>query len=354
MSRRMVIPVKSNRTNMKATKIFLKSEILFGILLTGALALCFTACDSLKEDPDVLTPDTALKGSEVYVSGNRASVIDLNELIRTNLPVTLTVTQPTSKGKLSSLGLGLLRYAPDNRNTNTRDAFEFTVYSESHEILARDTVVIVVEPDSTKLPCNLYPTDDYVYNFHGDHPVTIDVLANDNFCGTDSLDYQVSVFWQGTNTGPRHGDANVVNNKIVYTAGASYTKGDTLLYKIQSRANLTRIAFGYVYISASTITVPCTFTLLDDTIAFNPDTLKTDTVWLRVFDNDNLCDSASHAYTMKIGKGPLYGQAHIGWDGITYAPDNPPSGAAYIDSLRYQLCLEGVCRQASVVVKITP
>lgn len=319
----------------------------------SALALCFTACDTLKEDPDVLVPDAGVNGNEVYVSGNRASVIDLNELIRTNLPVTLSVTQPTSKGKLSSLGLGLLRYAPDNRNTSTRDAFEFTVYSESHEILAKDTVVIVVEPDSTKLPCNLYPADDYVYNFHGDHPLTIDVLANDSFCGTDSLDYVVSVFWQGNNTGPRHGDANVVNNKIVYTAGASYTKGDTLLYKIQSRTNLTKIAFGYVYLSTATITPPCTFTLRGDTLQVNPDTLKADTVLLRVFTNDNLCDTTSHGYTLSVAKAPLYGQARIGWDGVTYTPDNLPAGTSRTDSLRYQLCRDAVCRQAKVIVKVT-
>jgi len=318
----------------------------------GALALCFTACDTLKEDPDVLIPDAELNGNEVYVSNNRASVIDLNERIRTNLPVTLTVTQPTSKGKLSSLGLGLLRYTPNNRNTSTRDAFEFTVYSESHEILAKDTLVIVVEPDSTKLPCGLYPTDDYVYNFHGDHPLTIDVLANDNLCNIDTLDYQVSVFWQGNNTGPRHGSADVVNNKIIYTAGASYTKGDTLLYKIQSR-DLRTIVFGYVYIAASKPTPVCTFTLLGDTLQINPDTLKADTVLLRVFTNDNLCDTTSYGYTLSIAKAPLYGQARIGWDGITYTPDNLPAGTSRTDSLRYQLCRDAVCRQAKVVVKVS-
>jgi len=336
---------------MKTTKIFLKSEILFGILLIGAVALCFTGCDTLKEDPDVLAPDTELNDNEVYVSSNHASVIDLNTLIRTNLPVTLSVTQPTSKGKLSSLGLGLLRYAPTNRNTSTRDAFEFTVYSESHQILAKDTVVIVVEPDSTKLPCGLYPTDDYFYNFQGDRPVTIDVLANDNLCGIDTLDYQVSVFWQGTHTGPRHGDANVVNNRIIYTAGASYTKGDTLLYKIQSR-DLKKIAFGYVYISSSTKTPPCTFKLLGDTFEINPDTLKADTVVLRVLDNDIICDSL-YAYEISIAKAPLYGQARMGWEGVTYTPDNLPAGTSRTDSLRYQLCRDAVCRQAKVIVKVS-
>lgn len=317
----------------------------------GALALCFTACDTLKEDPDVFVDDTGLKNNDVVVSSNRASVIDLNGRIRANRPVTLTVTQPTTKGKLSSLGLGLLRYVPDNRNSYTRDAFEFTVYSESNEILARDTVVIVVEPDSTKLPCGPYPTDDYVYNFHGDHPVTIDVLANDNLCGLDTLDYTLSIFWQGNNTGPRHGDAIVANNKIVYTAGASYTKVDTLLYKIQSR-DLRRIAFGYVYISASTITPPCTFTLRGDTLQINPDTLKADTVLLRVLGNDTLCDSL-FAYKISIAKAPLYGQARMGWEGVTYTPDNLPAGTSRTDSLRYQLCRDAVCRQAKVVIKVS-
>jgi hypothetical protein len=336
---------------MKTTKIFLKSEILFGILLIGALALCFTACDTLKEDPDVFISDTGLKNNDVIVPGNRASVIDLNGRIRANRPVTLTVTQPTSKGKLSSLGLGLLRYVPNNRSSYTRDAFEFTVYSESNEILARDTVVIVVEPDSTKLPCGLFPADDYVYNFHGDQPLTIDVLANDNLCGVDTLDYTLSVFWQGNNTGPRHGTADVVNNKIVYTAGASYTKVDTLLYKVQSR-DLTKIAFGYVYITSAKPTPTCTFTLVGDTIQFNPDTLKADTVLLPVLNNDTLCDSL-YAYEISIAKPPLYGQARMGWEGVTYTPDNLPAGTSRTDSLRYQLCRDAVCRQAKVVVKIS-
>jgi len=338
---------------MKTSKIFLKSEILFGILLIGAMAVCFTACDTLKEDPDVLVPDTELDNKDIYVSGNSSSLIDLSGRIRTNLPVTLSVTQSTTKGKLTTVGdLGLLRYSPDNRYASARDAFEFTIYSESHEILAKDTVVIIIEPDSTKLPCGLYPADDYVGNFKGDSVLTIDVLANDYLCGVDSADYLLNILYEGTNVVPHHGTANIVNNRIVYTPGPSYTKGDTLIYKIQSRANRLNIAFAYVYITASTISPPCNFTLRADSFQINPDTLKADTVLLPVYDNDVLCDSL-YGYKLSIAKAPLYGKARLGWDGVTYEPDALPAGTSRTDSLRYQLCRDAVCRQAKVIVKVS-
>lgn len=315
--------------------------------------LCFTACDTVKEDPDVLLPETAINGKEIYLSGNSASIIDINWRVVTNLPVTLSVTQPTTKGKLTELGVGLLRYAPNDRNASTRDAFEFTVYSESHEILRKDTVVIIVEPDSTKLPCGLYPKDDYVSNYKGGSPLTIDVLANDNLCGVDSLDLLLNVYYQeNTNSGPHHGTAAVVNNKILYTPGPSYTTGDTLIYRVQSRLSRTDVGFGYVYIGASTISPPCTFTLRADTIQINPDTLQADTVLLRVFNNDILCDSL-FGYQLSIAKAPLYGQARLGWEGVTYTPDELPAGTSRTDSLRYQLCRDAVCRQAKVVVKLS-
>ncbi|MBL0745901.1 Ig-like domain-containing protein [Chryseolinea lacunae] len=336
---------------MKTSKIFLNSEILFRILFAITVAILFAACDTLKQDPDVIDPVTEVKGTEIVVNGNTASIIDLNSKVQSNVPVTLTVTAQPTKGKLSSLGKGLLQYTPGNRKVKSRDAFEFTVFSSNNQILQRDTVIIIVEPDSTQLPCGIYAADDYVRGVEKGATVNINVLANDHICGFDTLDYEVSVY-----SAPHRGTATVVNNRIRYTAGPTYTDSDTLIYKVQPRQSAGQVSYAYVYIKASFAPeepVPCQFTPFADTFNIKLDTLKGDTVLLRVFLNDQFCDSLRRAYTVHVTKAPAHGTTRILSSGIVYVPDQDlPVGSSRIDSLRYELCLVNTCRQAKVTVNV--
>jgi hypothetical protein len=61
---------------------------------------------------------------------------------------------------LTDLGRGLLQDSP-NAGTS-RDAFTFTVFDKNNEAIKQDSVVIIIENDSTNLPCGIYPGNDFV------------------------------------------------------------------------------------------------------------------------------------------------------------------------------------------------
>lgn len=336
---------------MKTSKIFLNSEILFRILFAFVVAIVFAACDTLKQDPDVIDPVTEVNGTEIFVNNNAASIIDLNAKVQSNVPVTFTVTALPTKGELASLGKGLLQYTPGNPKVKSRDAFEFTVFSSNNQVLQRDTVIIIVEPDSTQLPCGIFAADDYVRGIVSDTTITINVLANDYICGFDSLDYEVSLY-----AGPVYGSAAIVNNRIRYTSGPSYTKFDKLIYKIEPRQSTGQTGYAYVYITADSTPeppVPCEFTPFDDTFSIKVDTLRGGSALLDVFQNDQLCDSLLRSYAVRITKAPVHGTAQIGKDGLTFTPDQDlPVGSSRLDSVRYELCLNQRCRPAKVTVKV--
>src|SRR5688572_18737024 len=159
---------------MKQANVFTNTELCRKSLWLGAIIFLMFACDTLESDSDIKKPNTSVTGEEIYVQSGTTAVIDLNSRIQTNQKVTLSVTSLAKKGTLSNLGGGLVQYTPKTGSTRTEDAFEFTVYSANNEILSRDSVIVIIEDDSTHLPCGIYPVDDIVHGVSRDSSVTID------------------------------------------------------------------------------------------------------------------------------------------------------------------------------------
>ncbi len=320
---------------MKATKVSRKIEILSTFLCLVLLA----ACDVLESDPDVLDPEVEITGDEVYVLANGTSFIDLQSKVHSTLEARLAVTSSPSHGTLTDLGKGIIQYAPKAGNTRVKDGFEVTVFSKSNEILKKDTVVIIVENDSTKLPCSIYPVNDYVYNVAS--AVTIDVTANDIIC---SNDVTVSVYRPENTFPPYYGMATVSGDKIVYTPGGSFPGEDKLMYKLTAANNPELFAYGMVYITGGS---SCHLALHDD--AFVYDSLVGSTIMLPVFLNDSICE-ALNLYQVNIKTNPLFGKASITSDGILYEVPGSAGNISY-DHFTYEVCLDAVCETARVDVK---
>jgi hypothetical protein len=199
---------------MKATKVSRKIEILstfLCLIFPIIIGILLASCDVLESDPDILEPEVQITGDEVYVLANSTSFIDLQSKVHSNQEARLAVTSSPSHGTLTDLGKGIIQYAPKVGNSRIKDGFEVTVYSKSNEIIKKDTVVIIVENDSTKLPCSIYPANDYVYNVTS--AVTVDVTANDIICSNDVI---VSIYRPENTFPPYYGTASASGKKIVY------------------------------------------------------------------------------------------------------------------------------------------
>jgi len=326
---------------MKTTKVSRKIEILSTFLSLGLIINLLSGCDVLESDPDVLQPTVEIMGDEVYVLANGTSFIDLQSKVHTTLEARLAVTSSPTHGTITDFGKGMLQYSPTQGNSKARDGFEVTVYSKSNEILKKDTIVIIIETDSTKLPCSIYPVNDYVYNVSS--AVTIDVTKNDIIC---SSDVTVSVYQPDNEYPPYYGKASVSGNKIVYTPDPSFTGVDKLMYKLTANNDPDLVAYGIAYITDSS---SCQFAVQDDVYRYN--TLQEGaSINLSVFFNDSICE-ALNLHQVSISSDPAFGKATLTSDGILYQiPDSV--GRVFNDHFSYEVCLDASCKTARVDIKL--
>jgi hypothetical protein len=315
--------------------------------LLSSLAF-LNACDVV--DPDVTPggPRVDIVDKEIVILSNGSAYIDLYSKIKTQQDIRLDISSQPQKGALTELGTGFLRYSPNQHFVRGRDAFAFSIYDKNNQLLKRDSLVIIVEDDSTNLPCAMYPQDDYVYQISGG-PVLVNVLINDIICG-DSANLVVSIYQPGNGFPPHHGTATVLSGGVIqYTPGNSFGGSDEFIYRISVPGDTSTVGFGMVHILPR---AQCDFYLNPDDYTFSRDTLQTDTVQLYVLNNDILCDSPGQDHSFSIVEQPLHGTAFYS----SAAPIGyvfPGSGpAAFTDSLVYRVCIDQQCRIGRVKIKV--
>jgi len=327
---------------MKTTKLKENTKTILRFLLGIIIAVTVLSCDVLDSDPDVLQPDTDITGKEIYVLANSPSFIDLNTALQTNTVSRVAMTSEARYGKITDLGKGILQYAPMVGNSRARDGFQFTVYSQNNEVIKRDSVIIFIENDSTNLPCNIYPVTDYVYGVH-QAPVVIDVTSNDVICGGRVV---VSIFKPEDSFPPYFGQAEVTNNKIKYTPGASFNREDKIMYKLTVTGDSARSAYGLVYITGDSV---CNFRVVSDQFIFNEHAVDS-LITLPVFLNDSLCRTLNE-YQVNLKISPMYGQVLRLPDGFSYTfPANV--NFPFSDHFTYEVCMDAICKTARVDVHL--
>jgi hypothetical protein len=171
------------------------------------------------------------------------------------------------------------------------------------------------------------------------------VLGNDDVCA-DSVNIAVEIYNPNASLPPRHGTAVVVNNKIRYTPGSTFSGNDSIFYRIRNLSDTTRSAIAVVYIKS------CQFNLFDDTFTFRADTLRSDTLNLTVFNNDALCSTPFNSYQFtllddgKVGTGFYRNRGYIEYK-LPVAVTT-----SFSDTLKYRMCYAQRCDTAKVVIKV--
>jgi hypothetical protein len=316
--------------------------IWFLIVLTG-----FYGCDVLESDVAPEKPVVEITGNEIYMIQNGTGVIDLNAMIKSAGSVRLDITGQPRKGDLSEVSTGILQYSPNAQFKKGRDFFEFSVYSQNNSLLKRDSIIIIVESDTTNLPCGIYPQNDFVYDISG--PAIINVLFNDVLCADST---QVGVEIYRPDQSPDYGTAVVQANQILYTPGNSFTGVDKIVYKVFNLSDTTKFGIGIVYINK---TPNCIFETYADNYVFRADTLNNDSLHLNVFNNDQLCGTPVSSYVFTLLQDGNVGDAVYqnsgGLTGLTYSFSDTLAHT-FTDSLTYRLCKDARCRTAKVYIKV--
>lgn len=330
---------------MKTTKINLRIKTL-SVFLSIGLFILFFSCDVLEPDADVLEPKVSLTGDQIFVLSDGLAFIDLNAKVITNTPVTIRVTSSTRHGELSDLGKGLFQYLPAVGNKKAHDSFEFTVFSEKNEIVRKDTILIIVENDSTHLPCGIFPANDYLYGIKKNQSYVVDVLANDNICGYDSSDLVVGIYKPDSTFLPEYGSAYVSGGKIIYIAHNPFEGQDKLIYKIYPQGQPQQAAFGVVYFTGEP---NCRIHAVNDSFIIDTDS-TTNAFYLPALANDSLC-TALNNYQVHIAQAPQYGNASFNGNGFNYDVYDSIATPFFNDFFYYELCIDATCSIARVDIK---
>jgi hypothetical protein len=269
------------------------------------LALALAAgCDTMEQDIDGQV--LSINDDPAYLLPDHNGYIDLPSRIISPGKIRVEITGATRNGELADLGKGLLQYTRFKGNHSGNDSFSFRVFSDGNKILGEDTIDIITPADTTSLPCKyVYTRGDSVRNVTG--PVTVDVAANDYSC---SAAITITI-----NVAPEHGTAAVVNNKIHYVPGNSFTGHDNLLYKATT-VDPSVVGYGMVrFLGPDTVSNPgpdpdpgCLPKAMAD--LFSKPLNDTTTIFLDVLANDIKCDNE---VTLQVlpGLGPHRGTARV-------------------------------------------
>ncbi|MCI0751943.1 MAG: hypothetical protein L0Y35_08900 [Flammeovirgaceae bacterium] len=323
---------------MKTPKINAKSQflsLLFFIVAT-------TACDVVDPDKDFVTLNVAITDKEIFVLANQTAVINLQGRVETNSSVSLSVSPSFStQGAITDLGNGFVQYHPPFGTVNGSDTFLFSV-SSNNAVVKQDSITIYIR-ETYNAPSGFYPADDYVYDFSGG-TVEVDILSNDFL---NSGDYTVSVYKPDATFPPYSGTASISNNKLVYQSSGTYNGSDKVLYQITSTANPAQTAFAVLFITAQQV---CQLELMDDEFIYPADSTTTEFP-LPIFDNDSLCSAINYSQ-VKIIMQPAQGQVQDSFNGYYYSVSDSIVSPGFADSLRYEVCVDAVCKQAKAVIRI--
>lgn len=329
---------------MKTTNIWRN----FAWLWAGLFTVLFISCDSMEDDAKPAVPKVTISDEEVFIVTNHAGYIDLSSKIKTNGKVKLNIASRPTKGLLSEVAGGFLRYKPEATFKTGRDVFTISVFSETNQLITTDSVVIVVA-DSTQVPCGVYPKDDWIYS--SGTPIEVPVLNNDFVCG-DSTDVLLEIYKPGPSFPPFLGNAVVTSdNQIRYTASVGEEVPvieDTVVYKVSRKSNPGVFGYGTLYINALT---RCWPSLGGATITATSQKVGTDSLFLWVMPGAPICGK-NYTENLSVTTHPKNGTAVVQANWIWYIFDHASANAQVTDSLVYQLCAGQECLEAKMKIQI--
>ncbi|MBT1699151.1 hypothetical protein KK083_19805 [Fulvivirgaceae bacterium PWU4] len=321
-------------------------KAVFAYLLMIPACLWLYGCDVLEPDVDPDNPQVQIIDKELYVTPNGSGYIDLYSMVKTQGTVRLDIVSQPRRGNLTEMGKGLFQYTAGTDFRKGTDAFTFQIYSKNNTLLKEDSVVIVVEPDTTHFPQGFYPQDDIAYNIVSE--ITIDVLAND-VLGANRSQVGIEIYRPGPDFPPHAGVATVTSGNMIWYSPRGAVNGyDSIFYKVFSLADPSKFGIAKVLIAPAP---SCWFQLVDDDFVFGTDTLRSDTVWLNVFQNDELCSTPVRDYQFEILDDGSAGTAfYDSAGGLGYRL--PEQTYMVIDSVRYRMCYRQQCQTAKARIKL--
>ncbi|WP_199528734.1 Ig-like domain-containing protein [Pseudoalteromonas sp. bablab_jr010] len=211
-------------------------------------------------------------------------------------PASVMIVTPPTQGQTSlNTANGVITYTP-NENINGTDTFSYTVDDIEHGRSDVATVTITINPvnDAPLANSDSAMTEE-------DMAIEIDVAINDaDIDEGDSLDLSSLVVVSA----PENGQANVQNERIVYTPASNFNGSDTFTYRIADKAgavsNIARVLVTIGEVNDAPVATNDLGVLDEDT-----------SIELSILDNDIDVDSELLTENVTITQAPKHGELTV-------------------------------------------
>jgi photosystem II stability/assembly factor-like uncharacterized protein len=201
---------------------------VFSKLVIGILMIAF-ACDTFQEDAIPPNKKNSFRQTRFYLLPKTSTVIDIRSIVEgTFTRGLLEISEMPAKGVVSEFDPLILIYQPHTYFIDGDDQFEISV-SENGKTIATIRILISVVEDAAILPCDFFAMQDN-HALVSDQGTVIEFMGNDRICGVSPGNLETTIYGS-----PKHGQAKVVDNTIVYTPGSDFNIIDTIIYKISVR-----------------------------------------------------------------------------------------------------------------------
>ncbi|WP_146199175.1 Ig-like domain-containing protein [Arcicella aurantiaca] len=293
--------------------------------------LCILAsCDEIKQVPPPVivnpTVETPLINTKIiYTQANNFVAFDTKDLLLKSQGFTSLKLEVLPRyGKISFSKTGLIMYKSDSAKAETSELLIYKTINTDPLKTKQDTLLIIVSPDLSKIPCNAGAIPDF-YTVKVNTPTILNVLKNDRFCNSilDSTTLEIV-------EKPILGSASVQNNRVLYIPKTGLSADDVFLYRICTGGTTPKCMIAGVRIDVEGNV--CKTFLMPDLLVINK--TNTATQVIKVLDNDKLCDNYDKK-SLKISAQPRYGKAIVNSNNeIEYTQT---ANKTAIDALEYSI-----------------
>jgi photosystem II stability/assembly factor-like uncharacterized protein len=197
-------------------------------LVIGTVIIAF-ACDAFQEDENPPDKKISFSQTHFYLLPKTSAVIDIRSIVEARFTTgLLNISKMPARGVVSEFDPLVLIYHPHSNFIDGDDQFEISV-SENGKTIATQQILISVVYGKGSIPCGLFALQDN-RTLVSDQNIVIPFRGNDRICGVKDEEIEATIY-----ASPKHGQAKVVDNAIVYTPGSDFNIIDTIIYKISVR-----------------------------------------------------------------------------------------------------------------------
>ncbi len=270
-----------------------------------ASVMMFFACDL--SSPDILTPDTTMSvlQAKMFVRAGSSVVMDFTPFVSSS--TLISISKDAKTGTINFVDGKFLRYMPNPYLPEGTD--DFVININDTEVAINVVIMSTTNPNP---PCAAGAMSDKTIS-NINTPVTVDVLANDQFCGGADLSTFKII------TQPKNGQLKISGSKLTFTPNTNFVGIDEAIYEVNSNDGSVKNSSAEVFFNVVDPNICAIKINAIETIKWTP-TDANPSLSIDLAANNTLCKLSLDE--ILIGNPPKNGSVEIVNKKIVYTPKN--------------------------------